>query len=73
MHRLLDEARAGRVLVAVDQAHQLGLGGVGAVGIDVKADLLSRLDRDPIDVTEQLDLRHRCSCGGIKVPAAARS
>ena len=34
----LDEARAIRMFVAMDQAHKLGLGRIGAVGIDMKLD-----------------------------------
>ena len=39
----LDEARAGRMFVTVDQAHQLRFGSLRAVGIDVKLNVFSRL------------------------------
>jgi hypothetical protein len=54
----LDESRTVRMLVAVDQAHELGFGGGRAVGADMKLYGVTGLYRDLVCVTEYLDLRH---------------
>ncbi|MGY3561645.1 hypothetical protein ACVWXP_004914 [Bradyrhizobium sp. USDA 4463] len=47
-----------RMLVAVDQAHEMGFSGRRPIGTDMKLYGIARLYRDLVCVTEYLDLRH---------------
>ena len=55
---LLDKSRSSRIVITMDQAHQLRPGGVRTLGIDVELDDFPRLHRDLVRVTKELDLCH---------------
>ena len=55
---LFDKARSDRVLIAVDEAHQLGFSRVGPVGIHMELDDVARTRGDLVGVTKELDLCH---------------
>ena len=61
------KSRSIRILITMDQAHQLRPGSVRTLGIDVKLDNFPRLHRDLVRVTKELDLCH------VQIPISAFS
>ncbi len=67
---LFDETRTMRMLIAMNQAHEVSFSGGRAVGGDMKLDGVAGLHRYLVCVTEYLDLRHGAKFPIEKVNAA---